>query len=152
MMFKNFLRALPAFKPFSDSDLDALAKAMQVSEYAPGHTFIKQGIKGKDLFLLVEGSVAVTRFDPVSGKSEKLKDLAVGEFFGLLSLIDDTPAAASCTASGAVTAASLPRSAYNLLTRSAAPIAYHFHFLVAQQLARDLHDRNQALRQLLSTF
>lgn len=151
-MFKNFLRTLPAFKPFSDRDLDALAKAMQVTEYAPGHTFTKQGIKGKDLFLLVEGSVAVTRFDPVSGETHKLKDLGAGEFFGLLSLIDDTPAAASCIASGVVTAASLPRSAYNLLTRSAAPIAYHFHLLVAQQLARDLHDRNQALRQLLSTL
>lgn len=151
MIFRNFLRALPTFKAFSDRDIDALAKAMQVNNYPAGHLFITQGAKGKELFMVVEGSVAVSRFDPLSGENQKLKDLEPGELFGLLSLTDGTPAAASCMAAGAATVASLPRSAYNLLTRSAAPIAYHFHLLVAQQLARDLHDRTQALRQLLLT-
>lgn len=152
MIFENFLRGLPTFKLFSERDIEALSKAMQLKEYAAGHTFTQQGVKGKELFLLVEGSVEVTRFDAISGETHKLKDLRPGEFFGLLSLVDETAAAATCTASGTVNVASLPRSAYNLLTRSAAPIAYHFHLLVARQLARDLHDRNQALRQLLSTL
>lgn len=152
MIFENFLRSLPTFKLFTDRDLEALSKAMQLKEYGSGHTFTQQGTKGKELFLLVAGTVVVARFDAMSGATHKLKDLGPGEFFGLLSLVDETPAAATCTASGPVTAASLPRSAYNLLTRSAAPIAYHFQLLVARQLARDLHDRNQALRQLLSTL
>lgn len=152
MNLKDFLLSVPGFRIFSSRDLDALAKAMRLEDFPAGHTLIEQGVRGRNLFLLVEGEVEVRRFDALTGSSETLKKLGPGEMFGLLSLTDHTPAAASCTAITAVKVASLPRTAYDLLTGSAAPIAYHFQLLVAQQLARDLLDRTKALRQLLLTI
>ncbi len=149
MLFKNFLKTLPSFQSFSEKDIDALSKAMYVREYPEGHTFIRQGRQGKELYLLVEGKVKVSRYEDFTGASDDLKTLLAGEIFGLLSLIDNLPAAASCTASEPVKVAYLSRPTYNLLFLSAAPIAYHFQYLVAQQLARDLHDRNESLRKLL---
>jgi len=150
MFFRNFLKANPAFKHFSDSDLDALSKAMHVEEYPDGHAFIYQGEQGKEMFMLVEGAVAVSRYDDLTGISEDLKVMRPGELFGLLSLVDNLPAAATCAARGPVKVASMPRAAYNLLFQFAAPIAYHFQYLVAEQLARDLRDRDNALRKLLA--
>lgn len=151
MNLKDFLLTVPAFRTFHDRDLDALAKAMRVEDHAPGQVLIEQGVRGKDVFLLIEGEVAVRRFDALTRQYENLKTLTSGELFGLLSLTDGTPAAASCTAISAVKVGSLPRTAFRLLTESAAPIAYHFQLLIAQQLARDLHGRTQALRQMLLT-
>jgi CRP-like cAMP-binding protein len=150
MFFRNFLKTLPAFSHFSDGDFEALSKAMHVEQYPDGHAFIRQGEQGREMFLLVEGEVVVSRYDDLTGAGQELKDLRAGELFGLLSLVDNLPAAATCTARGAVKVASLPRTAYNLLFQFAAPIAYHFQYLIAEQLARDLYDRNQSLRRLLA--
>jgi CRP-like cAMP-binding protein len=150
MFFRNFLKSNPAFKHFSDSDLDALSKAMHVEEYPDGHSFIYQGEQGKEMFMLVEGAVVVSRYDDLTGIGEELKVMHPGELFGLLSLVDNLPAAATCAARGPVKVASMPRTAYNLLFQFAAPIAHHFQYLVAEQLARDLRDRDDSLRKLLA--
>lgn len=152
MNLTSFLHTTPSFKIFSHADLETLAKAMRVEDFPAGHILIQQGARGKDLFVLVEGEVEVRRFDRLTGSEETLKNLGPGELFGLLSLIDRMPAAASCFARTPVKVASLPRTAYDLLTGAAAPIAYHFQWLVAQQLARDLLDRTNGLRQLLLTI
>jgi CRP/FNR family cyclic AMP-dependent transcriptional regulator len=151
MLLKNFFKSLPAFNHFSEEHLAAFAMAMRVDEYPDGHAFTYQGRQGKDLFMLVEGEITVVRYDELSGVSQQLKTLQAGELFGLLSLVDNMPAAATCTAAGPVKVAALPQAAYNLLFQSAAPIAYHFQQLVAEQLARNLYERNSALRALLNS-
>jgi hypothetical protein len=40
----------------------------------------------------------------------------------------------------------LPFTAFDLLHDTAAPIADHFRYAIAWQLARDLRDRDQSLR------
>jgi CRP-like cAMP-binding protein len=151
MLLKHFLRSLPDFGHFSEGDLDALAAAMRVDAYPDGHVFIQQGQPGREIFMVVDGQVRVSREDALTGRGQDLKTLREGELFGLLALIDHLPAAATCTAVGPVKAASLPRSAYNLLTSAAAPIAFHFQYLVARQLARDLSERSRVLRELLAS-
>jgi hypothetical protein len=48
-----------------------------------------------------------------------------------------------------VKVASLPFSAYLLLYQPDSEIGCRFQFVIATQLARDLHDRHDALRNLL---
>jgi CRP/FNR family cyclic AMP-dependent transcriptional regulator len=150
MLFRHFLKSLHAFNHFSSDDLDAMDKAMFVRQYPDGHVFVQQGMQGQELFMLVEGRVRVSREDDLTGISQDREILRTGELFNLLSLVDNLPATASYTADGSVQVASLPRSAYNLLASAAAPIAHHFQYLVAQQLARELCDRTVSLRRLLA--
>jgi CRP-like cAMP-binding protein len=151
MQLKNFLKTLPTFalSNFSESDIDTLVKALYVEQYPGGHAFTYQDKQGQNLYLLIDGEVQVSRNDEITGKEQKIKIFHSGELFGLLSLLNNMPAAATCTAVGPVTVASLPRAAFNLLFQSAAPIAHHFQFLVANQLAHDIQDRNRSLRALL---
>lgn len=149
MLLKSFLKRQTTFKNLSESDLDALARAFYVEERPAGHLLVQEGKSGKNLYLLVEGEVSATRYNPLTGESEALKTIRPGEMFGLLSLADHQAAVASCTACGPVKVGILPRSGYDILSRSAAPIALGFQLAIAEQLASDIRSRNNALRSLL---
>ncbi len=148
MILKNYLRALPGFQFLSDADVEHVAAAMRVDEHPNGHVFIYQDRLNQALFLLLEGQVEVTHYGN-TGRYYTLKTLEPGEFFGLTSLSMGKPAETSCTARGPVKVASLPFSAYLLLYQPDSEIGCRFQFVIATQLARDLHDRHDALRNLL---
>lgn len=148
MDLKSFLKTLPGFESFSPHDLDALAAVMQVRLYPKGHQFIAQGEQGQAMYIVMNGAVMLTRKDELNGFKQE-RELRDGETFGLLSLIDNLPAAATCSAIEAVTAASLPRMEFNELFDAAPSVGHHLLYMVAIQLARDLQDRNTSLRSLL---
>jgi len=149
MILKHFLRGLPGFQYLSDTDVEHVAAAMRVDEYDDQHVFIYQDRLNQDLFLLLDGKVNVTHYGN-TGRYYTLKTLKPGEFFGLPSLSEGKPAVASCVASGPVRVASLPFSAFLLLYQPDSEIGCRFQFVIATQLARDLHDRHDALRLLLA--
>lgn len=140
-----FLKNLPAFEDFHASDLSTLASNLDIQEYADGHVFIQQGQEGKALYLLLQGSVRITRLDR-EGVEHEVRELADGEMFGILSLIEDLPTQASCMAKGAVRAASLSREAFKKLFSEASPIGHHLQYMIAVQMARDLQEANKRVR------
>ncbi len=148
MLLRNYLRSLPSFQYLSDADVDHVAAAMRVDDYPDQHVFIYQERLNKDLFMLLDGAVKVCHYGN-GGRYYTLKTLQPGEFFGIPSLSQGKPALASCQASGPVKVASLPFSAYMLLYQPDSDIGCRFQFVLASQLARDLHDRHDALRHLL---
>ncbi len=149
MILKNYLRSLPGFQFLSDTDVEHVAAAMRVDEYPKGHVFVYQDRLNQDLFLLLNGQIDVTHYGN-TGRFYTLKTLQPGEFFGLPSLSTGKPAVTSSTAQGPVKVASLPFSAYLLLYQPDSEIGCRFQFVIATQLARDLHDRHDALRNLLA--
>lgn len=149
MLLKSFLKRQSNFKHLSEPDLDALAHAFYVEDRPAGSLLIQEGKLGKDLYILVEGEVKVMRYNPLTGESEELKTITPGEIFGLLSLTDHLPAVASCVAHGPVKVGIMPRTGYNFLSKSAAPIALGFQLAMAEQLASDIRHRNNTLRDLL---
>ena len=148
MDLRTFLKSLPGFEGFAGSHMDALAAAMKVQLYPKGHTFIWQGEQGQALHMIMDGVVLLTRTDELTGFKQE-RELRAGEVFGLLSLIDNLPAAATCSVLEPVTAASLPRAEFNDLFDNAPPVGHHILYMVAIQLARDLQDRNTSLRTLI---
>ncbi len=148
MLLRNFLHTQPGFRDMRPDFVEDIATAMRVEDYQGGHEFIFQGKQAKTLYLLIEGRVVATRYGN-SGKLHTLKSLQPGEFFGFDSLSDGQPAVASYTAEGPVKVASLPFAAYVLLFQPDSEIGCAFQYVIATQLARDLHDRHDALRALL---
>lgn len=146
MDLKMFLKNLPAFEEFADPHIEALVGGLDVRDFADGHVFIRQGEQGEALFLILNGLVKVTRHESVGGKDSDVHELGAGELFGMLSLADNLPAAASCTALGSVKAASLTAAAFHRLFDSALPIGRHLQYMMAVQLARDLRDENARIR------
>lgn len=149
MDFTATLTTIPAFQGCARNDVSMLAELMGVRDYPEGHQFTAQGTQGDALYLLIDGTVGITERDDIAGLEREVKELHNGELFGLLSLLDEMPAAATCTALTAVKVAALPRREFADLLRSVPMIGNQILYMVAVQLARDLYNRNKSLRALL---
>lgn len=150
MDLKIFLKKLPAFEEFTDAHLEAFIGRLTVRDFAAGHVFIRQGEQGEALFLILSGLVTVTRHESRGGAEIEVCELGTGELFGMLSLVDNMPAAATCTARASVKAASLSAAAFRQLFESALPIGRHLQYMMAVQLARDLRDENARIRAVMA--
>ncbi len=150
MDLKIFLKNLPAFEDFSPPQLEAFAAQLTVRDHEAGHTFIHQGQQGEALYLLLRGVVRITRHDAEGGDEYELREVCDGEMFGILSLVDNLPAASTCAAVGPGQTAALSREGFAKLFQEASPIGRHLQYMIAVQMARDLQDANRRLREALS--
>lgn len=151
MDLKFFLKNLPAFEEFKAPHIEVLAGSLAVEQHGDGHVFIRQGTQGKALYLLLKGSVRITRHDAGDDNEREVRELSDGEIFGMLSLIDDLPASATCIAKGPVTTAALSRDAFRQLFHEASPIGHHLQYMIAVQMARDIQEENKRFRAALIT-
>jgi CRP/FNR family transcriptional regulator, cyclic AMP receptor protein len=149
MNFSEFLLSVPQFANFTQPELEVLEKAMIVRDYADGHVFMKEGERGDAMYLIIEGEVVVSRKHKLERGVDVLEKMGRGDMFGLISLVDNGRRSATCTAVGKTAVASLPYSAFRLLFRANAPIAHHFQYLIARQLAHDARIYNQGLHEAL---
>jgi CRP-like cAMP-binding protein len=150
MDINEYLVSSPLFANFPPAELEILGRALMVERYPNEHVFIKEGKRGEAVYLIIKGKVTVTRLNRQTRNIDHLRTLNEGEWFGLIALIDHGKRTATCTAQGEVTAASLPVTAFELLYQSDAPIAHHFQYLVARQLAHDMRALNHALLDVLT--
>ncbi len=145
----EILRAAAIFAGFTQTELRVLERVMIVGDYGDGHLFISEGEGADAMYVIIEGEVLVSRKKPTGVGFDLHRKLGPGEIFGVISLIDSGPRTASCRAVGPVKAASLQRSAFDLLFNIEAPIAYHFQYLIARQLAHDVRIFNQLLAEIV---
>ena len=148
MQLKNYLLTHPGFKFMEVQDVEHVAAAMRVEDYPDEHVFIYQDRLSKELYLLLDGRIKVNHYSK-TGRYYSIKTIQPGEFFGIPSISKGKPATSSYAAEGPVKVASMPYSAYLLLYQPASELGCRFQFVIAHQLARDLHDRHDALRNLL---
>lgn len=146
MHLTYFLKNLPAFEEFNAQHLDAFANHLTVEEFADGHVFINQGQQGEAMYLLLQGSVRITRHDRAGEEEYEIRELCDGELFGIVSLVDNLPAIATCTAKGAGRTAALTRDAFHHLFHEASPIGHHLQYMIAVQMARDIQEENKRFR------
>lgn len=84
----------PLFSDLKPHDLAALVPLMELRWLPQGELAIRQGDEGTSFFMLVRGSVKVTR-DTRDGSRHHLATLGRGAFFGEMALLTDSPRAAS---------------------------------------------------------
>jgi CRP/FNR family cyclic AMP-dependent transcriptional regulator len=138
--FGEFLQRIPTFAEFGPQEVAVLEKAMVVDQYPDGYEFIGEDKRGQATFLIVEGEVVATHRRIKLRGYDVYEHLGPGDLFGLVGLIDHRPEWATYRAVGPVTAASLPYNVFDLLFTADAPIAHHFQYLIALQLAHDLRN------------
>ncbi len=81
----------------SGTELETLANFSNVKRY-PGGTFLfREGDKGHEMYVVLEGQVMISKFIPGGGE-EALAILNRGDFFGEMSLIDGEPRSADAKA------------------------------------------------------
>ena len=91
---KAFLRRVPLFQSLDETQLDVLATGSLRRNYPRGRTIVAEGEPSQSLYILLSGRAKVQRSDS-EGKEVILAVIGPGEFFGEMSLIDDSPRSAS---------------------------------------------------------
>jgi len=88
------LEQIPVFEGFSPRELAALGRVLHKREYLPDEVIIRQDEPGMGMYIIQSGQAAV-----ISGRDNvELSVLGDGDFFGEVSLLDETPRSATVVA------------------------------------------------------
>jgi serine/threonine protein phosphatase PrpC len=91
---REALANMPLFNKLSERELLRVMQAVEVRDYKDDEVIIREGEKGDELFIVLEGTVRVTRGEQV------LTRLGAGEHFGEMALIRSVPRSATIIAEG----------------------------------------------------
>ena len=85
----ELLRRVPLFDGCSQKELGQIAALADEISQPAGATLITEGTKGREFFVLVDGTVDIRR------TGRKLGSLDTGDFFGEIALLTETPRTAT---------------------------------------------------------
>lgn len=88
--FYDTLRQLDIFEPLDEDSLRELTGQLQLKEYAARKILLKKGDPGTNLYIILEGRVAV-----VGDEGQTLSEMTVGNIFGEMSLLSGEPVTTS---------------------------------------------------------
>ena len=92
----ELLKRIPLFAACTRAELIEVALSADEREARAGEVLTKQGERGREFFIVVEGAVAVSR----SGR--KVVDLGPGDWFGEIAILTYKPRTATVTAVSSV--------------------------------------------------
>jgi len=93
----RFLETVPLFKGLDDRQLNRLARRFAERAFATGEAIVSQGTLGIGLFIIAKGQADAVR-TLANGETVVVNHLGVTDFFGELSLLDESPRTASVVA------------------------------------------------------
>ena len=96
----QLLKDAPLFDHCSKQELQRIASIADQLDVREGKVLIREGERGREFFVIVEGEVEVRR------KGKKVKTLGPGSFVGEIALLSKIPRVATVTAIDAARACS----------------------------------------------
>jgi CRP/FNR family transcriptional regulator, cyclic AMP receptor protein len=94
----ELIRHAPLFSECSRRELEEIAQIADEIDLAEGKEMTRQGSRGQEFFVLLEGDADVTK------DGQSINRLGAGDFFGEIALVEDTPRTATVTATSPVRA------------------------------------------------
>ncbi|CAO1613543.1 unnamed protein product [Parajaminaea phylloscopi] len=129
-MYESFIKEVPLFEHLSASERAKISDALELRTYEVGQEIVKQGERGTEFFVIVEGEAEV-RKRTLERQEETVGRLGKGDYFGELALLNNAPRAAtivaaasrSAIASGAVDKIRVAALSESAFTRLLGPLA-----------------------------
>jgi CRP-like cAMP-binding protein len=94
----ELIKQVPLFAHCSKKELGLVAQIADEIDLAEGKTLMREGDRGREFFVIVEGSADVRR------RNRKVNTLESGDFFGEIALVSQRPRTATVTTSSPVRA------------------------------------------------
>lgn len=91
---EDILRSVPAFAHLSVRELKEVAEICHYRDYRSGETVFAQGDPGLGMYIVQEGKIGIVMNDR-DGRTRELSVLSVGDFFGEMGLVDESPRSAT---------------------------------------------------------
>ena len=126
----DLLKSVPLFAECSKSELRRLAAIADEIDLRRGTVLIREGRQAHEFFVIVEGTVRVTR------GSRKLTDLGPGDWLGEIALLAKGKRTATATATSPVVALVIVDRNFRNVVAEIPSIATKMLSCVAKRLAR----------------
>jgi serine/threonine protein phosphatase PrpC len=143
---RHVLANMPLFSRLSERELLRVMQAVEVRDYKDADVIIREGDKGDELFIVLDGKVRVSRGE------QALLDLGPGEHVGEMALIRSVPRSASVTAVGAAALIAIRRADFFEILRKEHEIAvkmlWQFLGVLADRLDQTSSELHNAKREL----
>jgi CRP/FNR family cyclic AMP-dependent transcriptional regulator len=127
----ELLKQVPLFAGCSKSELRELALVADELDLKEGRTLVREGRAGREFFVLVDGTVRVSR------DGRKLAELGPGDWFGEIALLTNTPRTATVTASSPLRVLVITDRSFRNVVERMPTIALKVLATISDRLARD---------------
>jgi CRP/FNR family transcriptional regulator, cyclic AMP receptor protein len=132
MLQKNtkveLIRRAPLFARCTKKELAHIAQLADEIDLREGKELTKEGERGREFFVLVEGEAEVRR------KGRKVNTMRSGDFFGEIALISGAPRTATVTATSPVRALVITDRAFRDLLKHSPPMQMKVLEALAERL------------------
>jgi serine/threonine protein phosphatase PrpC/CRP-like cAMP-binding protein len=143
---REVLANMPLFSRLTERELLRVMQAVEVREYKDGDPVIREGDKGDELFIVLEGKVRVSRGEQV------LTHLGPGEHVGEMALIRSVPRSATVTSIGPAELIAIRRTDFFEILRKEHEVAvkmlWQFLGVLADRLDQTSSELHNAKREL----
>jgi CRP/FNR family transcriptional regulator, cyclic AMP receptor protein len=145
----ELLRAQAIFAGLDDHELALVSEICREQRFVSGEHVFREGEIGDRLFLIVDGSVRITRHIPGSGE-EALAVLKPGSLFGEMAVLDHGPRSTDAVANSDVTCLTIYRWDFELLLQRERDLAVAVLWAVVRLLSKRLRATNDSLQSFLA--
>ena len=147
---KADLKRIPAFAGMDAGDVETFLALMEVRPVSEGEPIFREGVTGDGLFVILEGSVSITRKNQKGGERE-LAVLEKGEVFGEMDLISDRPHTSGAKGRAGSRLLFLPKKSFQELLRKGNPGAAGLVIYFARMLSARLDANNKRMIEMLES-
>lgn len=135
MLRKNakveLVKRVPLFSHCSKKELGLIAQIADEIDLPEGKTLIREGERGREFFVLVEGSADVRK------GNRKVNTMGGGDFFGEIALVSQRPRTATVTTSSPVRALVVTEQSFRSLLGRAPDVQRKVLQALADRVAAD---------------
>ena len=125
----ELIRKVPLFAHLSKRQLEQIAQIADEIDLREGKEMTKQGSRGREFFVLLEGDAEVKK------DGRRINTLKGGDFFGEIALVSDVPRTATVIASSPVRALVITDRSFQRLLRDTPEIQAKVLSALAERLA-----------------
>jgi CRP-like cAMP-binding protein len=128
----ELIKQVPLFSKLSGSGLKEVASLADEIDLPEGKTLTKEGERGREFFVLLEGSADVRQ------KGARIRTLSQGDFLGEIALVTKLPRTATVTTTSPVRALVITDRAFAQLLKDAPQIGQGVLEALGERLAPEL--------------
>lgn len=94
----KLMRSLDFFQPFNEPELEMLLSMSEIDRYDTGEEIIREGDKDYAFYVLLKGSVTVSKKFGSAHICKQINELSRGDCFGEMAVVTGKPRSANVTA------------------------------------------------------